>query len=414
MSFNPKNQTFLIAGPQGIANITISMAVIDAQRVRLANLCISYGVQLGLSLMMLLAILLLTPLAKMKKAVHAIHVWSLVIAVIKGSLLILYFPGPLSEYYVAWTRDSKALERSDYNTNTTANAFDVVLFTLIETALIIQSWGLIRTWAVRWQCLVKATSISLAIATIVVKSIWIYHHTVILEKTTLPVTLNSVGRAGSVLGAVSIFYFCGLFFANLTVHMMCTRGILQRPQGALTSLEILAIGNGVLMILPSKSRYPSHPIRDYEADIMTIGVFAGLDVAASISGTRVLPFDAGSWVETLVVVGLPLTGLIAKYRGPSSRDPSQSHSAFAISPLKYIKPTASRAGETTLVSPVAESFMASLEGARKGSTRSREQTGDAVASSDGGEEDPELGIHVQRDILVTVSNEHLAQPGQGT
>ncbi|KAI0121011.1 fungal pheromone mating factor STE2 GPCR-domain-containing protein [Xylariales sp. AK1849] len=383
-SFNPKNQSFLIAGFDGQADISISMPVIDAQRVRLANLCISYGVQLGLSLMMLLALLLLIPVSRMQRPIHMVHIWSLIVAVVRLTLLVQYFSGPLSEYYVAWTRDTKALRRSDYWANTAGNACDVLQFTLIEGALIMQSWGLIETWPDVWRYLLKGASIALAVATVVVKSIWVVHHTWALRDSTLPVALDNVGAAATVLGAVSIFYFCGIFFMNLSVHLTTTRGILARPGRGLTSLEILAIGNGILMVLPSAA------------------LFAGLDIAAGLSGTKVLPFDAGSWVMTLVVIGLPLTGLIARYRGPVTlRYPSRRLSHFANGPIHDPKPRRSQADNTTFGSPLAGSFIASAGVTRNGTMNACERV-DSADHSDRGDNDLEAGIQVRRSISVTV------------
>jgi pheromone alpha factor receptor len=254
-SFDPKLQNFTITGSDGVTVIPISIAVIDAQRVRLANICISYGVQLGLCLATLMVVLLLVPAAKLRRqAIHAVHISSLVVAVIRLVLLLQYFPGPLSEYYVSWTRDAHALSwPSDYEANTAGNTFNVVQFALIEAALIMQSWNLMRTWSPgAWPRFVKLTSIALAMCTIAVKSAWVAHHTWALRESTLPVTLDGVGQAATVLGAVSIFYFCGIFFLHLMIHLFLTRGVLSRPERGLTSLEILAIGNGTLMVLPSK------------------------------------------------------------------------------------------------------------------------------------------------------------------
>ncbi|RYO78486.1 hypothetical protein DL766_002433 [Monosporascus sp. MC13-8B] len=131
--------------------------------------------------------------------------------------------------------------------------------------------------------------------------------------------LSSLLRAGRrvavALGAVSVFYFCGLFFAHLALHLALTRGVLARPLGSgsgagpgagsgrrrgLMKLEILAVGNGVLMLVPS--------------------LFAGLDIAAGLGDTKILPFDAGSWVQTITATGLPLIGLVAHYRGGGCSD----------------------------------------------------------------------------------------------
>lgn len=261
-TFNPKSQNFTIIGSDGVTVITISMATIDAQRVRLANICISYGVQLGLCLATLLVMLLLVPLTRLRRqAIHAVHTASLVVAVARLALLLQYFPGPLSEYYVAWTRDAHALSwPTDYETNTAGNTFNVVQFALIEATLVMQSWNLMRTWSPgAWPRLVKLASIALALSTVAVKSAWVVHHTWALRDTTLPVSLDAVGQAATVLGAVSIFYFCGIFFLHLMIHLFLTRGVLSRPEKGLTSLEILAIGNGTLMVLPSK--FPSHVVR---------------------------------------------------------------------------------------------------------------------------------------------------------
>ncbi|KAI1850369.1 hypothetical protein JX265_002267 [Neoarthrinium moseri] len=384
---NPKTQNFTLIGSNG-TTFHISLVKIDGQRMRLANICISYGVQLGLSLMMLLTLLLLVPVSKMRKAIHVVHITSLIVAVIRLVLLIQYFPGPLSEYYVAWTQDVKALGVEDYGTNTAGNAFNVVQFALIETALVMQSWGLIQTWPDLWQYVVKATSVALAVATVTVKSVWVVRHTWALRDSTLPVPLDAVGEAATVLGAVSIFYFCGIFFMNLSVHLATTRSILVRTERGLTSLEILAIGNGLLMVLPS--------------------IFAGLDIATGLNGARVLPFDAGSWVMTLVVIGLPLTGLIARYRGPSSHSPSNrvSHrfSLFAHAPILDSKIHTSQTANTTLQSPTGTSFVVSAEATRPDSSRSgregsRPKSSRSNPTSDG---DLESGIQVRKDVSVTV------------
>lgn len=134
-------------------------------------------------------------------------------------------------------------------------------------------------------------------------------------------------------------------------------------------------------------------------------------MAAGVGGNRVLPFDAGSWVMTLVVIGLPIIGLIATHRGPASRQQSQRFSLFMNGAGNDTKPRASQVEGTTLGSPIARSFAASGEAGRKGSTRSQEQ-GSARPWPGERELDLELGIQIRRDISVTVedsseSSDHL-------
>lgn len=258
-TMDPMNQTFFIAGNDGVVDMPIWMAEIDARRVRLANICISYGVQLGLCFMTLLASLTLVPVHRMRKAVHIVHLLSLTVAVTRLTLFLMYFPGPLSEFYVSWTHDPTVLSPSDYYVHITANAFNPIQFALVEVALIMQTWNLVETYwssAVWQEALVKATAVLLAVATVAVKSVWVAHYTAaLLARATLPIALDAVGQTATVMGAVSIFYFCGIFFLNLSRHLRITRGLLHRSGRGLTSLEILTIGNGILMVLPSKSDF---------------------------------------------------------------------------------------------------------------------------------------------------------------
>ena len=254
---DPKNQTVFIAGTDGAVNVPIWMAEIDARRVRLANICISYGVQLGLCLMTLLVTLTLVPMHRMRKCVHIVHLLSLAVAVTRLTLFLTYFPGPLSEFYVNWSHDPMVMNPADYYVHIVANAFNPIQFALIETALIMQTWNLMEgCWssAIWQEALIKTSAVLIAVATVAIKSVWVAHYVAaLLARTTLPIPLDSVGQAATVMGAVSIFYFCGIFFLNLTTHLRITRGLLNRSGKGLTSLEILTIGNGILMVLPSKS-----------------------------------------------------------------------------------------------------------------------------------------------------------------
>ncbi|KAI2602570.1 fungal pheromone mating factor STE2 GPCR-domain-containing protein [Hypoxylon sp. NC1633] len=338
-SVDPRNQTFFIIGSANETDdaplIPISLPAIDAQRVRLANTSINYGVQLGLCLFSLLTTLLLLPTRKLRLPVHLTQTLCLLVSTARLMLLVTYFPGPLTEYYVAWTRDASVLQPGDYYTSTASSILGVLQLALVEGALALQSWVLIRTWGVSgcsgagarlrrscpWRPPVLFLAVILAAAAVALRAVWVAHYTQALKGHTLPVPLDAVGQIAVVLGAASVFYFCGVFFAHLALHLATTRRVLRDSgrgrkmsitltlsggygmngkRRGLTSLEILAVGNGVLMLAPC--------------------LFAGLDIAAGPGNTRILPFDAGSWVQTLVAAGLPLISIAAFYRGSDSAD----------------------------------------------------------------------------------------------
>lgn len=302
--FDPRTQTFYLLGRPPTPTsppplLAVSLPAIDAQRVRLANTSINYGVQLGLCLLSGLVTLLLLPPRKLRRAVHVAQLLCLLVSVARLALLVSYFPGPLTEYYVAWTRDAGVLRADEYGAATASAALGVVQLALVEAALALQSRVLVRTWGVGcrpgssatnggpgsgtragtgggtskkcwWRPPVLFLAVLLAAAAVGVRAVWVARYTKALRGHTLPVPLDAWGRAAVIIGAVSVFYFCGIFFAHLVLHLAATRRILRDDRrlrkfsitlslrgskggrGGLTSLEILAVGNGILMLAPCK------------------------------------------------------------------------------------------------------------------------------------------------------------------
>lgn len=210
------------------------------------------GVQLGLCIMALMALLLLTPPTRLRRPIIMTYTISLVVAILRIIFQIRYFPGPLTEFYVLWTRDRGGLDDSCFDLIIAGDVFSVIQFTLIEMALIMQTYGIMKAWPQWWKVFVRFSAVVLAVATIATKSLWALHHTWAVKTMVLPIKLDTIGEAATTLGAVSIFYFCGIFAVDLSVHLINIRCILQKFDRSLSSLEILAIGNGILMVLPSE------------------------------------------------------------------------------------------------------------------------------------------------------------------
>lgn len=128
-------------------------------------------------------------------------------------------------------------------------------------------------------------------------------------------------------------------------------------------------------------------------------------MAAGIHGSRIVPFSASSWVETLVVIGLPLIGLIALYRGEDSQRESRR---VSVLPLGPIDAGPADAGTPASPNPPFASYSASVAPAAWGSTR-----GDETPST---EDDPRIAeggknaIQVRKDVVVTREGDQDAEP----
>ncbi|MCJ1469425.1 hypothetical protein MMC07_008058 [Pseudocyphellaria aurata] len=135
--FDPFSQSFTLLLSDSTP-FNVSIADLDDFILYNIQICINYGAQLGGSLVLLIALLLLTKPDKRLTPIFILNSISLLLNVIRNVLQCLYFTGPFSEAYAYFGQDYSRVPRSAYATSVAATVLTFLLLVCVESSLILQ------------------------------------------------------------------------------------------------------------------------------------------------------------------------------------------------------------------------------------------------------------------------------------
>ncbi|KAK9444239.1 Fungal pheromone mating factor STE2 GPCR [Metarhizium brunneum] len=284
MAFNPLLQpvTFLSASQ---SPISIPIPSIDAYNDETISVTINYAFQLGSCATLLVMVLVMTPPSKLRRLSSALHLAGLAACIVRMALLLAFFLSPLNHFYQFWAGDYASVPRRFLVSSVAGNAASLLLFVVLQAALMHQAWTMVSLWPAPVKlCLGAASAVVSLLATG-----WRVAFAVVQSRSDLELApaLDQVWvlRAALILNALSICWYCALFNLKLVLHLAVNRGILRSSQ-TLTPMEVLVVTNGVLMIIPV--------------------VFAALEWG------HFQNFEAASLTQTSVAIILPLGTLAAQ------------------------------------------------------------------------------------------------------
>ena len=254
---DPRLQNFTIQTAWG-ENVTIPMGLVDAKHRYGVNLCSSYGTQIGASIMMLLVVLVMNPVVKLMRTYTAVQVAALAVNVIRMVLLCLFWPSQWKTFYAVFAGDYQFVPRGDYAISVAANVSSLTLTILVELCLVMQAWTMMNLWNDLWKWLAAASSAILSLVTIGFRFAFCVLQSKAILDTTSAQPIEWVAKTSMTIGAVSIFWYCGLFNVQLIIHLVKNRRFLPRMAG-LSPMEALAFANGIIMFVPGERTPPPPP-----------------------------------------------------------------------------------------------------------------------------------------------------------
>ena len=312
----PDQQTMILLGPSGQANITLPVGQVDTLYQAMFSQAINYGSQIGACFIMLTVLLVMTPKARFKRAPTIIYISALTLGMIRALLLALFYPSSWLELYTATTGDVQFVAKVDYNVQVAANSIGIPITILVETALFLQAWSMLQLWPRIWKIPAVLLSFALVITTIgfnfavsILQSLYVIYGFDPNPKVWVRKTYLGLVTA-------SISWFCFLFISRLAIHMWSTHSILPSLKG-LNAMDVLVITNGLLMLIPGKPKPPHvDPFNSFtRSNPLTPAavLFTGLQWGEFVN------FESGSLTMTSVIVILPLGTLVAqRLANPSS------------------------------------------------------------------------------------------------
>ena len=277
-------QAFHIQGPHN-ASVTVSVPYIDKVYSTAMATSINYASQIGACFVMLLVMLTMTSKSRFSRASTVINIVALVIGTVRCTLLSYFFTSSYLEFYRISSGDYSTINTGDTRASNAATFFVLPQLVLIEAALFIQAYSMIKLWPPLWKHVTLAISVLIVLFTSAFKTASVVLR---IERTlSLSVGIASkwVYEADLAFTATTIFWFCFVFIVRIVLHMWEYRSVLP-PMNAVSAMEVLVMTNGVLMLVPV--------------------VFAAMQLG------EVSTFEAGSLCYTSVIIVLPLGALIAQ------------------------------------------------------------------------------------------------------
>ncbi|KAH8887848.1 hypothetical protein GQ53DRAFT_725580 [Thozetella sp. PMI_491] len=366
--FDPQTQVIILLAADGVTPIPIPLSYINWLYLQGFASEINYGSQIGASFIMLLVVLLMTPRNRFARTPTLINLAGLATNLVRCLLLSVFFTSSWMDFYTVMSGDITFVLQNDFLVSLVATAFGIPVLVLIEVALAVQAWSLIKLWpgVYKWpttaiSALVAFGSVALKLVDVIVQCRFIVHG------GDLPRWPRVADLA---LSTASISWFCFLFMIRLVLHMYTHRSILPSAKG-LSAMEVLVMTNGVLMLIPV--------------------LFAGLEWGTFVN------FESGSLTHTSVFIVLPLGSLVAqRIANPG---------AFSVERVS----SGRSSGRSSNKQPFLKSWHSSITAATKGvnrhgvtthvaSTSHQEKTSDAFSDLDHVVEDLEHGVRVNRQI----------------
>ncbi|UNI15313.1 pheromone alpha factor receptor [Purpureocillium takamizusanense] len=293
-AFDPYTQNVTFLGPDGVTPIAVPIPDINAFNDTTVAVTINYAMQMGCCLIMLLVLLTMTrPLGKLRRVSSMLYALGLATCIVRNAIFVAFFLSPLNHFYQSFAGDYSDVPRTFIANSVAGTVMSCLLVLVVEAALMNQAWTTVRLWAepVR-TILVFASGVVVAVAVA-----FRIGFLIVTARANVELLPTEPGDEWAVQGslitlAVSVFWFCALFNLKLVKHLVTNWGVLPSMR-TLTSMEVLIMTNGVLMIIPA--------------------IFAGLEWGSFQN------FESQSLVTASVIILLPLGTLIAQQISGRSR-----------------------------------------------------------------------------------------------
>jgi pheromone alpha factor receptor len=229
------------------STFTVNMGNVDEIRLYAARLGITYGTQIGASLLLLLVLLLLTRASKRKSCIFLINALSLAANTIRCILLSCYVTSTMLNPYSQLSGNYSRVTREDLATSTAANVFTLMVTVLVMVSLSLQVRVVCITTAPVQRYFIMGTTTVMACIAIGYKAAFV----VLNIKQTL--NLQSLQPYGNVVlasyitQAVAIWLFSCVFTYKLG-YAIIQRRKLKMPQFG--PMQIVFIMGCQTMLIP--------------------------------------------------------------------------------------------------------------------------------------------------------------------
>ncbi|KAJ8611124.1 hypothetical protein MRB53_038119 [Persea americana] len=216
-----RHQTIIVYSADGTPN-PVPVPAIDDFIYYGIRICINYSSQIGASVMLLVALLLLTRPEKRKTPIFALNAAALFLNTIRSILQCLYFTGSFYDFYIFFTGSQYLVPSSEYATSITGVVFTFFVLLCIEASLTFQTRAVcaamdekLRLPAIGLSTIVALTAVAFRFALTIKNCMAI----TAVEHEERPEKFQWVAAASNYTTLASICFFSLIFVVKLGFAM---------------------------------------------------------------------------------------------------------------------------------------------------------------------------------------------------
>ena len=227
-SLNPYEQSFTLLQADGTPfNVTIPD--LDDFVYYNTQICISFGAQIGASIVLLIVLLLLTKRDKRTSPIFIVNTLALIFNIIRLVMACLYFTGPWNETYAYFGQDYSRVHIKDYAESVNDAVFNFLALLCIETSLCLQARVVCITLRPIYRTAILIASILVALVGITFHFILVVENCIYIVDTKEEGSLYRIASASQISVTVSICCFCVIFVTKLgfALHQRRKLGLAQ-------------------------------------------------------------------------------------------------------------------------------------------------------------------------------------------
>ena len=212
--FNPYQQSFILYEADGTPfNVTIPE--LDAFVFYNDQICITYGAQIGASIVLFIVLLLLTKRDKRTSFIFIINALALVLNIIRMVCASIYFTGPFIETYAYFSQDFSQVHAKDKAVSVVSATFTALMLLCVETSLCLQARVVCITLRPIYRNVIFLISILIALVAVAFRFALCIENNILIVQAAAEGSLNWLANATDIATTISICCFCAIFVTKL-------------------------------------------------------------------------------------------------------------------------------------------------------------------------------------------------------
>ena len=247
-TFDYFEQTVNISSPSG--PIDVSIPDLNDFLLYGTQICINFGAQAGASIVLLIALLLLTKPEKRRSLIFIVNVVTLAINIVRTILHCLYFTGPFTNIYAYFSGDYSRVPPSAYAMSITTTVFELLVLLSVEVSLCLQTSVVCVTLRQLYQRLILALSMVVALVAVGFRMTLMVENCKYIISASPEKALTWLYNATNITTTVSICWFCVIFVTKLGFAVRQRRKL---GMGHFGPMQIILIIGCHTLIIPGTS-----------------------------------------------------------------------------------------------------------------------------------------------------------------